>query len=85
MGNPAFKDARPQAERAGVESALVGLNVRAGDSLGELPLLVVSHGNGHSFAWYRFLQDHLASYGYIVFSHDNNTLPGIETARDGRN
>ncbi len=46
------------------------------DSLGKLPLVVVSHGNGHNFGWYGHIGNHLASYGYIVVSHENNTGPG---------
>ena len=49
-------------------------------TLGELPLVVVSHGNGHNYTWYDHIGYHLASYGYIVMSHTNNTSPGIETA-----
>lgn len=48
--------------------------------VGTFPLIVVSHGNGHRFSWYDFLMDHLASYGYVVMSHDNKTVEGIETA-----
>jgi len=48
--------------------------------MGKLPLVQISHGNGHSFNWYDYLQQHLASYGYIVMSHSNDTQPGIETA-----
>ncbi len=48
--------------------------------MGKLPLVVISHGNGHDYTWYDYLQGHLASYGYIVMSHTNNTGPGIETA-----
>ncbi len=44
------------------------------------PLVVISHGNGHNYAWYDYLGQHLASWGYIVMSHQNNTGPGIETA-----
>jgi hypothetical protein len=47
---------------------------------GKVPLVVISHGNGHQYTWYDYLQQHLASYGYIVMSHQNNTVPGIETA-----
>ena len=47
---------------------------------GTYPLVVISHGNGHCYDWYDFLGRHLASYGYIAMSHDNNTGPGIETA-----
>lgn len=49
-------------------------------SLGELPLVVVSHGNGHNYQWYDHIGTHLASYGFVVMSHQNNTGPGIETA-----
>lgn len=49
-------------------------------SLGQLPLVVVSHGNGHDYTWYDHIGTHLASYGYVVMSHQNNTMPGIETA-----
>ncbi|MCB9916612.1 MAG: hypothetical protein H6828_15915 [Planctomycetes bacterium] len=48
--------------------------------LGELPLIVVSHGNGHNYQWYDHIGDHMASYGYIVMSHQNNTVPGVEAA-----
>ncbi len=48
--------------------------------MGQLPLVVISHGNGHDYTWYDYLQEHLASYGYVVMSHENNTQPGIETA-----
>ncbi len=49
-------------------------------SLGELPLIVVSHGNGHDYRWYDHIGEHMASYGYVVMSHQNNTGPGIHTA-----
>jgi hypothetical protein len=49
-------------------------------SLGELPLVVVSHGNGHDYQWYDHIGTHLASYGYVVMSHQNNTGPGVEFA-----
>ena len=45
-------------------------------SLGRLPLIVVSHGNGHNFRWYDHIGHHMASYGYVVMSHQNNTQPG---------
>jgi hypothetical protein len=48
--------------------------------LGECPLVIVSHGNGHNYQWYDHIGMHLASYGYIVMSHQNNTMPGIEAA-----
>jgi hypothetical protein len=49
-------------------------------SMGKLPLVAISHGNGHNYKWYDHIGEHLASYGYIVMSHQNNTVPGIETA-----
>jgi predicted dienelactone hydrolase len=49
-------------------------------SLSPRPLVVISHGNGHNYAWYDYLGNHLASWGYIVMSHQNDTVPGIETA-----
>jgi len=49
-------------------------------SMGKLPLVVVSHGNGHYYQWYDHIGYHLASYGYIVMAHQNNTSPGSATA-----
>jgi hypothetical protein len=49
-------------------------------ALGALPLVVVSHGNGHNYQWYDHVGEHLASWGYVVMSHANNTVPGPETA-----
>jgi hypothetical protein len=49
-------------------------------TLGQVPLVVVSHGNGHNYQWYDHIGKHLASYGYIVMSHENNTGPGSDTA-----
>ena len=49
-------------------------------TLGQLPLIIVSHGNGHNYQWYDHIGNHLASYGYIVMSHANNTVPGPVTA-----
>jgi hypothetical protein len=49
-------------------------------ALGELPLVVVSHGNGHNYTWYDHIGYHLASWGYVVMSHTNNTQPGPGTA-----
>jgi hypothetical protein len=45
-----------------------------------VPLVVISHGNGHNYAWYDYIGQLLASWGYIVMSHQNDTVPGIETA-----
>ncbi|QDV07571.1 Alpha/beta hydrolase family protein [Planctomycetes bacterium Poly30] len=49
-------------------------------TMGAVPLVVVSHGNGHNYQWYDYIGEHLASYGYVVMSHENNTMPGIESA-----
>jgi predicted dienelactone hydrolase len=49
-------------------------------TLGTRPLVVISHGNGHQYTWYDYLGTHLASWGYVVMSHQNNTVPGIESA-----
>ena len=45
-----------------------------------LPLVIVSHGNGHWYEDYDHIGNHLASYGYVVMSHRNNTVPGTVTA-----
>ncbi len=47
-------------------------------ALGPRPLVVISHGNGHEYVWYDYLGEHLASWGFVVMSHQNNTEPGIE-------
>ena len=49
-------------------------------TMGVLPLLIVSHGNGHNYQWYDHIGNQMASYGWVVMSHSNNTGPGIETA-----
>jgi dienelactone hydrolase len=45
-----------------------------------LPLVIVSHGNGHWYEEYDHIGNHLASYGYVVMSHKNNTGPGPVSA-----
>jgi hypothetical protein len=49
-------------------------------ALGELPLVVISHGNGHDYRWYDHIGFHLASWGCVVMSHQNDTMPGPEAA-----
>ncbi len=49
-------------------------------SLDPLPLVVISHGNGHDYTWYDYLGEHLASWGYVVISHRNDTEPGPVSA-----
>lgn len=46
-------------------------------SMGLLPFVMISHGNGHNYSWYDHIGNHLASYGYVVMSHANNTGPGV--------
>jgi len=41
------------------------------------PLVVIGHGSGHDFRWYGFIGHHLASYGYIVMSHENMDEPTV--------
>ncbi len=48
--------------------------------LGALPLVIVSHGNGHNYRWYDHIGTFLASWGYVVVSHANNTGPGVNQA-----
>ncbi|HMN96710.1 MAG TPA: GC-type dockerin domain-anchored protein [Phycisphaerales bacterium] len=49
-------------------------------TLGPRPLVIISHGNGHQYTWYDWLGTHLASYGFVVVSHANNTQAGVEAA-----
>ncbi len=49
-------------------------------ALSNVPLVIVSHGNGHNYLWYGHIGQHLASYGYVVMSHQNNTVPGVVAA-----
>ncbi len=49
-------------------------------SMEPAPLVVISHGNGHDFRWYDHIGEHLASWGFVVMSHKNNTEPGIQAA-----
>jgi len=48
--------------------------------LDPMPLVLISHGNGHDYRWYNYLGRHLASWGYVVTSHRNDTVPGPLTA-----
>lgn len=48
-------------------------------TMGKLPIVIISRGNGHDFRWYDHIGNHLASYGYVVMSHDNNTEPETPT------
>lgn len=51
-------------------------------SMGQLPLVVISHGNGQQYTFYEYLQSHLASYGYIVMSHRTNSVAGPAAAAE---
>ncbi len=46
----------------------------------DVPVVIISHGNGQQYIWYDYMHDHFASHGWIVMSHQNDTVPGIETA-----
>jgi len=46
------------------------------NSLGELPLVIVSHGWTYDYFMYDYIGEHLASYGYIVVIHANNVGTG---------
>ncbi len=45
-----------------------------------VPVVIISHGNGQQYVWYDYMHDHFASHGWVVMSHENDTVPGIETA-----
>ena len=67
----------------GVKAGFEGENLFYPDnisSMGKLPLIVISHGNGHNYNWYDHLGHHFASWGFVVMSHRNDTVPGIQTA-----
>ena len=46
----------------------------------DVPVVIISHGNGQDYRWYDYMHDHFASHGWVVMSHQNDTVPGIETA-----
>ncbi|MEQ8845717.1 MAG: GC-type dockerin domain-anchored protein [Phycisphaerales bacterium] len=54
----------------------------ADPTLTDMPVVIIAHGNGHDYRWYDFVQQHMASHGYVVMSHQNDTIPGIEAASD---
>lgn len=56
---------------------VAGVKAATGENL---PLVIVSHGNGHWYENYDHIGNHLASYGYVVMSHRNNTGPGPVSA-----
>lgn len=56
---------------------VAGVKAATGENL---PLVIVSHGNGHWYEHYDHIGNHLASYGYVVMSHRNNTVPGPVSA-----
>jgi hypothetical protein len=49
-------------------------------SRSDVPVVIISHGNGQQYVWYDYMHDHFASHGWVVMSHENDTVPGIETA-----
>jgi len=40
-------------------------------AMGARPLVMIGHGGGQEYYWYDYLQEHLASYGAVVVSHQN--------------
>jgi hypothetical protein len=49
-------------------------------SLGELPLVIVSHGWTYDYFMYDYIGEHLASYGYFVVIHANDVGAGGHAA-----
>jgi hypothetical protein len=47
-----------------------------------VPVVIIAHGNGQDYRWYDYMHDHFASHGWGVMSHQNDTVPGIETASE---
>lgn len=43
-------------------------------TMGQLPVVMVTHGAGKLYTWYEYLQHHLASYGCIVVCHQADLL-----------
>jgi len=43
------------------------------------PIVVISHGGPELYTWYDYLGTYLASWGYVVISHQNNTGPASIT------
>ncbi len=51
-------------------------------SRSNVPVVIISHGNGQQYVWYDYLHDLFASHGWVVMSHQNNTVPGIEACSE---
>lgn len=53
-------------------------------SLENLPVVVISHGWTHTYTYYDYLGEHMASYGYVVMAHRNDVglgnAAGTQTA-----
>jgi dienelactone hydrolase len=45
-------------------------------AMGQLPLVVVTHGWSYNHTYYDYIGEHLASYGYIVMFHEAEVLDG---------
>ncbi|MCC6675582.1 MAG: hypothetical protein IT436_00435 [Phycisphaerales bacterium] len=50
-------------------------------SRGQIPIVFIGHGAGHQYTWYDHLGLHLASYGMIVISFENNVGAITSTAK----
>lgn len=46
------------------------------DEMGELPLVVVTHGWSYNHTYYDYIGQHLASYGYVVMFHEAQVQDG---------
>jgi hypothetical protein len=46
------------------------------ESLGQLPVIILSQGAGFNYQWYDHIGTHVASYGIIFVSHETNDAPG---------
>jgi hypothetical protein len=51
-------------------------------SRSNVPVVIISHGNGQQYIWYDYMHDLFASHGWVVMSHQNNTGPGIEACSE---
>jgi dienelactone hydrolase len=46
------------------------------DAMGEVPLVVVTHGWSYTHTYYDYIGEHLASYGYVVMFHEAEVQDG---------
>jgi hypothetical protein len=53
------------------------------DALGEVPLVVVTHGWSYDYTYYDYIGEHLASYGYVVMFHEADVGDGGSAGTNG--